>query len=138
MIGRVSGSFGSTWSSWLNPIQAGSDISAAVLDWWQASPTPDAIGPTDQGMTATQIVQSPELYVPVRVERPVQPQQTQVPGASQADYRQDPYQAHAIQAPSFYRNPTPWSWWLGGGVFALLVAAGTGFVAVRSRRRRRR
>lgn len=134
MIGRLG-----DWS-WLNPVQAGSDLSASILNWWN-TPTPASpIGPSDAGMTPTQVVQSPDFQVPVRIERPVVPVQPDIPGALPSDYRNNPYSSHPIQAPSFYREGWPmWAWWaLGFGVFALVFGGGAGFVALRRRRRARR
>jgi hypothetical protein len=134
MIGR----YGALPGGWLNPVNVGSDIAASVTAWWSPPATPvPQVGVSDQDFsTPTQIILSPDVSVPQRVERPVNPVQSPVPGVSAQDMARDPYQTQVQLPPRAPGSWTPWA--IGAAIFAALVSGAAGFVAVRRRRRVRR
>lgn len=132
------GVYGALPGGWWNPVNVGTDLASSVVTWLSptVAPLPE-VGSSDRDyQTPTQIVQSPDVQVPQRIERPTHPVQSSVPGVTPAQMAADPYQTQ-VQLPA--SRSKPWvSWLIGGGIFLAFVGAASGFVAVRRRRRRSR
>lgn len=136
MIGR----YGALPGGWLNPVNVGSDLAASITNWWSPTTAPlPQIGVSNQDYTtATDVLLAPNVLTPQRVERPVRPVQSPVPGVSPQDMARDPYQTQ-VQLPPQPWVPPRWApWAIGAAIFALLVSGSVGIVAVRRRRRSRR